>query len=129
MPSTISVIQAKSKWISKQTMVWIVRLLAWALRSLRRQYRVALLMDVLGIHIDIAVTDAAREADIDLLFVPALMTWLTQPCDTHAFSLYKRHLRWLFLSFRSSHGLGMPTVVDWLLMIRDTIVLFINGRP
>ena len=129
MPPTISVVRAKSKWISKPIMVWIVRLLAWTLRPLRRRYRVALLMDVLGIHIDTAVTDAATDADIDLLFVPALLTWLSQPCDTHAFSLYKRHLRGLFLSFRSSHGLGMPTVLQWLLMIRDTIVLFLNERP
>ena len=110
-------------------MVWIVRLLAWTLRSLRRQYRVALLMDVLGIHIDTSVLDAMREADIDSLYVPALLTWLSQPCDTHAYSLYKRHLRRLFLSFRSRHGLGMPTVVEWLLMIRDTIVSFMNERP
>ena len=71
MPSTISVIRAKSTWISKHIMVWIVRLLAWTLRSLRRQYRVALLMDVLGIHIDTLVTDAAKDADIDLIFVPS----------------------------------------------------------
>ena len=110
-------------------MVWIVRLLAWTLRPLRRQYRVALLMDVLGIHIDTSVTDAAREADVDLLYVPALLTWLSQPCDTHALSLYTRHLRRLFLLFRSRQGLGVPTVVEWLLMIRDTIVSFVNQRP
>ena len=74
MPPTISVVRAKSKWISKIVMVWIVRLLDWTLRPLRRQYRVALLMAVLGIHIDTSVTDAAREADIDLLYVPALLT-------------------------------------------------------
>jgi hypothetical protein len=129
MPPTISVVRAKSKWISKAVMVWIVRLLAWTLRPLRRKYHVALLMDVLGIHIDTSVTDAAREAGIDLLYVPALLTWLSQPCDTHAFSLYKRHLRRLFLSFRSRGGLGLPTVVEWLLLIRDTIVSFLNVRP
>ena len=52
-------------------MVWIVRFLAWTLRPLIRQCRVVLLMDVLGIHIDALVTDAAKDADIDLVFVPS----------------------------------------------------------
>ena len=128
MPPTIPVLRAKTKWISKAIMVYIVRLLAWTLRPWRQRYRVVLLMDVLGIHMDTVVTDAARDAHFDLLFIPAQLTWLLQPCDTHTFSLYKRHLRGLFLSCRANHGLGMPTILQWLCLIRDTIVLFMNER-
>lgn len=83
MPPTIPVLRAKTKWISKAIMVYIVRLLAWTLRPWRQRYRVVLLMDVLGIHMDTVVTDAARDAHFDLLFIPAQLTWLLQPCDTH----------------------------------------------
>ena len=129
MPDIIYVIRAKSKWITKDIMVYVVRLIAWTIRGHRSKYIVALLMDVLGIHLDPLVTDATRAANIEVCFVPALLTWLGQPLDTHVFSLYKRHLRAMFLHLRSIQGLGMPSVVDWLFCIRDTIVLFMNERP
>ena len=129
MPDIIYIIRAKSKWISKEIMVYVVRLLAWSLRGLRNKYMIALLMDVLGIHLDPLTTDATRAANIHVCFVPGLLTWMAQPLDTHVFSIYKRHLRRLFLHLRSTGGLGMPSVVDWLFIVRDTILHVMNGRP
>ena len=120
MPGIIYVIRAKSKWISKEIMVYVIRLIAWSLRSHRSKYMIVLLMDVLGIHLDPMTTDATRAANIDVCFVPGLLTWMAQPLDTHVFSLYKRHLRGLLLHLRSIQGLGMPSVIDWLFCIRDT---------
>ena len=129
MPDIIYVIRAKSKWITKDIMVYVIRLIAWTLRGHRNKYIIALLMDVLGIHFDPMTTDATRAANIEVCFVPGLLTWLAQPLDTHVFSLYKRYLRGLFLHLRTVQGLGMPSVLDWLFAIRDTIVLFMNERP
>jgi hypothetical protein len=129
MPENIYILRAMSKWMSKVICVWIVRLLGWYLREERTAYRIVLLMDVLGIHFDPGVIDAAAAVGIDLLFVPASLTWLLQPLDTHVFSLYKRRLRRLFLRRRCGPGIAMPSVRDWLEMIRDTIVLYMNERP
>ena len=128
MPPNIYILRRESKWISTEIVVWIIYLIHACLRRFRPTHTLVLLMDVLAQHFHPSVLAAAEACGIKLFFVPAKLTWLLQPCDTHTFSLYKRQLRKLFLRWRSRNGVAMPGVSDWLLMIRDVIVDFMNER-
>ena len=63
------------------------------------------------------------------MFIPAKLTWLIQPCDTHCFALYKRFLKLVVLRFKArNHYNTVPTVLVWFTFIADTIVNLMNQR-
>jgi hypothetical protein len=51
---------------------------------------------------------AAERLGIDLVFVPARLTWLLQPLDTHVFDIFKRSLRQA--EFDTKVALGKTTL-------------------
>jgi hypothetical protein len=60
-----------------------------------------LIMDAYKVHFAEPVVRAGRRSFIRLLIVLARMTWLHQPCDTHAFHRFTLELRSLILAERA----------------------------
>ena len=79
----------KSAWANKATMVQVVQALATALGPELAARRVMLLLDAAKIHMGTGFLRACTARGILVHYVPAKLTWLLQPLDTHAFARFK----------------------------------------
>ena len=70
-------------------MVEVVQLLARALSRVIPRRRVMLLLDACPIHMGQGFLRACARRGILVHYVPAKLTWLLQPLDTHAFARFK----------------------------------------
>jgi len=63
------------------------------LRKLSCTLPVVLLLDAAPVHLSERILAFASDNGIQLAFIPARLTWLLQPLDTHAFADLKRRIR------------------------------------
>ena len=89
LPKNILVWRRKSAWVTKATMVEVVHALAAALGPELAARRVMLLLDACKIHMGAGFLRACASRGILVHYVPAKLTWLMQPLDTHAFARFK----------------------------------------
>ena len=96
----------KSSWNNKVLMCRALRLLAKHLKEYLATYQVVLVLDVARSHRHQSIYSLAHRLGIILMYVPAKLTWLLQPADTHVFARLKSRLRqlWLDLCVRSEAG-------------------------
>ncbi len=94
-----SVRRPQEIWMGSQGVVagvlmrrWLTRLHG-VVRAWNPAVRIVLAIDVCRAHTSKDVVVHARRLGFEVLFVPAKMTWLMQPLDTHVFSLLKRQIR------------------------------------
>ena len=95
-PPNVYVKQVKSAWMTEEIMCVLIRLLHAHLQDVWDDYEVVLFLDAHGSHIHHNTCVQCNRFHIDLIIIPARLTWLLQPCDTHVFSLYKRYMRRLW---------------------------------
>ena len=89
LPKNILLWRRKSAWVQHSTMVEVVRALAAALGGDLRERRVLLLLDACRVHMGVGFLRSCAARGILVHYVPAQLTWLLQPLDTHAFSKFK----------------------------------------
>jgi hypothetical protein len=129
MPQPIYVVHKKSKWVNVKILVWLMKMIHWSLRHVRSLYNVVIMLDVLAVHFTPELLQCMDTLSFKYMFVPARLTWLIQPCDTHCFALYKRYLKLRVLRYRARNPLStVPAVPVWFGFIADTIVNLMNQR-
>ena len=79
-------------WTTAETMGRLLRLLGEALEPVRASHQVILSFDAFRAHLAPKVWRAAAREGFLVFVIPARMTWVLQPCDTHVFALFKRRL-------------------------------------
>ena len=94
--SNVTLLRRKSAWATDQVMSEVAPMWGRALRAYRKTHQPILLLDACGAHLGPRFLRACSTWGIWLVFVPALMTWLLQPADTHCFATFKRCLRQMF---------------------------------
>ena len=77
-------------------MLEILKELCYALGELTASHFVVLLLDTAGCHICPVFMRTASRRGLAVQFVPAKLTWLLQPLDTHVFAMLKRYLVQLY---------------------------------
>ena len=92
-PENVELVRQKSAWNDAKLQARVVRKLGLVLRPLLHECQPILLMDAVPLHFSAPVIQACFAANIWPVIVPAKMTFLLQPCDTHVFQPYKFHLR------------------------------------
>lgn len=95
-------------WVTSAVMKWYMGRLARAVRSVRPDHRVVLVLDCCPAHLASETIKAAAVHNIDLMFIPARLTWLLQPLDTHVFAVLKRTMRQA--DFDTKVRLGKPAL-------------------
>ena len=93
LPPRVHLLREKSAWVTAELCVKIVGLLGAAVAPYLDRCQPIMLLDGLQQHIHRTVLSACVAARIWPIVVPAKMTWLLQPLDTHAFLRYKAHLQ------------------------------------
>ena len=96
LPGNVYVKKMKKGWNNVKEHCIIIRLLTLVLQPLRERYQPLLIFDAAPLHLADDVMEELATASIWYLVIPARLTWLLQPLDTHAFAKYKRHLKMLF---------------------------------
>jgi len=92
-PSNVRLVRQKSAWNNEVLCARIVRWLGRALEPYAATLQPILLMDAARLHTTRRVLAACTRCRIWPVLVPAKMTWLMQPLDTHAFLRYKVSLK------------------------------------
>ena len=115
-PACVRIWRCTKAWNPNAIMVRYMRLLSRCLHEYRQTHRFILYVDVLKAHICPAVLRAASAANIWICVVPAKMTWVLQPCDTHLFARYKQML---IEEFQRRSGLTATGEISWELMLES----------
>ena len=121
LPENIVLWREKSAWNNALVMQRYIRLLCDCLGPHVAERSVVLLVDMAPCHIQPSVWACARSRGIRMILVPAGMTGLLQPLDTHVFKHFRSKLEQLWLNEKSncdSEQLPWPT---WLKVISDAI--------
>lgn len=104
-PPNVTLVRQKSAWNNSSLCATIIRWLGRALRPYAERYQPILILDAARLHLSSGVLRACAVAGIWPIVVPAKLTWLLQPLDTHAFQLYKSHLKRAYQRARAeAHG-------------------------
>ena len=113
-PKNFHVWREDSSWCNSKIMCRILTLLMTCLAAFKETHQVILVLDCASCHYHSSVLGYATRLGIRLLFVPARLTYLLQPLDSHCFSRLKRKLRekWLSLAIESESGIVSHDV--WL---------------
>ena len=84
--------RGKSAWINEKVFAKILRELGMVLRERAGGRQAVLLMDAHKVHYSKGALAACRDYDIWPVVIPARMTSMLQPLDTHVFSRFKMFL-------------------------------------
>jgi hypothetical protein len=82
-------VRRQTSWNTAALQEEIIGWLCEALEPFRDRYTPVLRMDAAPAHVASNALRACVARSIHVIVVPAQMTWLLQPLDTHAFRLYK----------------------------------------
>ena len=87
-----------------------------------------LLLDACPVHMGLRFLRACAKWRLWVVFVPARMTWLLQPADTHCFAMFKAKLRELFQQSIINSKDGTVTTMDIILHMNMAIRRIFQGR-
>jgi hypothetical protein len=128
LPPNVHLWRQKSSWNSHATMRRVLTEIAKALGPLLAERYVVLVLDVASVHIHPTILALATRLHIRLLFIPASLTRLLQPLDTHVFRKYKLFLRQEWKVLRAGSPGGEVGTVEWLKMIASGIRAVFQGN-
>ena len=132
-PRNVHLLRQQSAWSNIRVCLRVIQLLGAALRAVQhpplvRRWQPVLVMDACRLHLHRSVAEACWRQGVCLVIVPAKMTWLLQPLDTHAFRLYKQHLREEWQRARQQTLDGDVTVGQCLGALCSTIRHVLQGH-
>ena len=126
LPPNIQLWRQTSSWNSHSTMRKWLSLLAKSLGKLTSERYVVLLLDVHPSHIHNSIFLHARRCGIRIVYIPAKMTWLLQPCDTHVFARLKLALRLSWQDQKSRSPDGEVSTEAWMRLVCNSIVSVVS---
>lgn len=127
-PANVILVRQKSAWNDAGLQARILRKLGLILRPFLNEFQPVLLMDAVRLHFAPPVVQACFAAKVWPVVVPAKLTWLLQPCDTHLFQTYKAHLRATFQSARLGTVAGQLSVPEFMHCLYGTIRSVMQGH-
>ena len=127
-PSNVVLVRQKSAWNNTQLFVNIVHRLGVVLRPFLCSLQPVLLMDACRLHFAKPVLKACFSSHLWPVFVPARLTWLLQPCDTHVFQQYKMQLRAAYQASRVNTPRGNLNILEFMSCLYNVIRQFVQGN-
>ena len=127
-PPNVHLVRQKSAWNNKQLMMRIMTMLAVALRPHLPLLQPILLLDACRVHIPPEVIYRCMALRIWPVVVPARLTWLLQPCDTHAFLKFKVFLKKAYQSARVRAASRELSIAEFLACMYSAILQVLQGN-
>ena len=116
-----------SSWNNHQLMRRALSLLVQCLEGYRSSHQIVLVLDVARCHVHHTISSLANRLGVHLLYVPAKLTWLLQPADTHVFGRLKQRLRKLWLNLRVRSQTGVISHDEWLSTVFEAVAKLFCG--
>ena len=113
-PAGFCIWREESSWTNRSIMCRILTLLCKCLAEYSVTHQIILVLDVASCHFHSSVLGYATRLGIRLVFVPAKLTFLLQPLDSHCFSRLKRKLKEKWLSLAAESDSGTVSHQAWL---------------
>lgn len=127
-PANVHIVQNETKaWNNHAVMLRILTALGNCFTD-SPDLQPVLILDVAQCHIHRSVLDKAKQLGLWLVFVPALITCLVQPLDTHGFFAFKSWLRRQYRALRSQSPNGLVEPFDWLQVLQSAKASFFDAR-
>jgi len=119
-------LRGSAGWVSTQQMKAMLTILRRRVHECRPGCHVVVAFDAASQHLAADVLAHAARLRLLVLLVPARLTWLIQPLDTHVFAPLKRELQAAQLASRATHAQGVLQPLEWIshfqVAIRRTLV-------
>jgi hypothetical protein len=80
------------------------------------------------VHLREDLMKTMKKGKLKIVLVPAKLTWLLQPLDTHVFQLYKKQLRKLYAELRQQSDNGMINASSWWHVLAAHANEFLESR-
>ena len=128
LPDNVYVKRLPKGWNNRHEHAIIIRLLGMILAPICCDRSQPLLMfDAAMIHLADEVMNELAAANIWFCLIPARLTWLLQPLDTHGFAKYKRHLKRSYQDTLLDSPQG-NNAERMILLVVDTIRAVLQGN-
>lgn len=101
-------------WVTVPVMKQVLTLYRREVLRHRPGTHVVVAMDAASQHLADDVIAHAARLRVHVLLIPARMTWLLQPLDSHVFAVLKRTFHMLQLEERSANPRGVVDGVAWI---------------
>ena len=111
----------KSSWVDGPMLMQILHLLSRALQPFSEKVQPVLFWDAAKAHLRPDVLRCAGKLGIWVIIIPARVTWLLQPADTHGFARYKAFLRKKYLEASSLAVDGRVNTDDIILAMNSAV--------
>lgn len=120
-PKQFYVWREESSWVNHAVVRRVLSLLSQCLQEFKDTHQIIFVLDCAKCHIHPTVFQLASRLQIKLLFVPAKLTSLLQPADTHCFSKLKRKLKQKWLQLRVESSTGEVSHLEWFMSMLGTV--------
>ena len=110
-----------SAWATQEVFLEILELLVEALEDYRSFFSFILVFDAARVHLNMDVAQKLLFHGIRIVVVPAKLTWLLQPLDTHVFANFKNNLRRRLQKAAIASDDGQWTDQQWIDAVADCI--------
>ena len=128
-PANVLFVRQRSAWnnsdLFKKTLKVLVDFLGPELTS---TLYIVMLFDACRQHLSEETLAYMKTLSLHLCLIPARLTWLLQPLDTHAFQLYKNLLRSIYAEARCSSPTGSLSIVEFSRLVLRVIRQCLQGR-
>ena len=124
----ILIVRQKSAWNNEHLCADIIRRLGESIAPFKHLYQPVLLMDAAKMHTSKRVVLACRAMNIWPLLIPAGLTWLLQPLDTHGFSPFKNVLTKLYQAARVSSTNQELDIQEFIECVSEAVDSVLCGR-
>jgi hypothetical protein len=128
VPDNGVIVRQTSSWTNTDNMVDLLRRLGLALTPWTRALQPILFLDCAKQHLHPRVVAAANRAGVWLVYIPASMTWLLQPCDTHVLAQHKAYLDRAYTEAQAESSTLEVSDEDWLRIVLRTVRVVLGGR-
>ena len=127
-PPNVYVKRAKSGWMTSEILLILMKCLVEVLRPYSETHQVFFMLDAARCHLHDSIAQYCARNQIFLIVVPARLTFLLQPCDTHLFARYKVHLKKRYHEVASEAADGTVDTVSLFRCVFHTIRAVMQGR-
>ena len=127
VPAPLEWFRGSAGWVTAANFPAILTRIRRAVHLRRPRCTIVLVLDCAPQHLADNVVNHARRLRIVLLYVPARLTWLLQPLDTHVFASLKRRLHALQLEARCESVDGVLLGIHWLELLCRAVQEVLSG--
>ena len=127
-PRNVRILRRRSAWVDAEICALFMFWLVLGLGALRNRFQIVLLFDAYKAHFGDSVMTACAAHGIWPILIPASLTWLLQPLDTHAFLPYKLCLQRAYQVARMQTHNGVVGIHDLFACVYFAIADVLENR-